>query len=80
MLDVFALFCVIDYLQQLKISVSGKIVLARYGKLFRGCKVMLAEMRNAVGVILYSDPNDDGYVSTQHSLNSFQRWTRASVS
>ncbi|KAH3853007.1 hypothetical protein DPMN_095530 [Dreissena polymorpha] len=40
------------------ISVAGKIVMARYGKIFRGDKVRLSEMRGAIGVILFSDPAD----------------------
>lgn len=40
------------------INIMGKIVLARYGKIFRGNKVRLAEERGAIGVILYSDPDD----------------------
>ncbi|MFP5205103.1 MAG: M28 family metallopeptidase [Acidobacteriota bacterium] len=40
----------------------GKIVLCRYGQNFRGVKVYLAEQHGAAGVLLYSDPQDDGYV------------------
>lgn len=43
------------------IAVKGKVVIARYGKCFRGLKVMNAETRGAVGVLIYSDPEDDGY-------------------
>jgi len=43
------------------ISVEGKIVLARYGKSYRGIKARLAEEHRAAGLILYSDPEDDGY-------------------
>jgi N-acetylated-alpha-linked acidic dipeptidase len=43
------------------IDLHGKIVLARYGSNFRGVKVYLAEQRGAIGVLLYSDPQDDGY-------------------
>jgi N-acetylated-alpha-linked acidic dipeptidase len=43
------------------IDLRGKIVLCRYGTNFRGVKVYLAELRGAVGVLLYSDPQDDGY-------------------
>ena len=52
-----------DYqrLAELGIDVKGKIVLARYGRSFRGVKVRLAENRGAAGVLLYSDPIDDGY-------------------
>jgi len=52
-----------DFLQlaQLGISVKGKIVLVRYGANFRGTKVYLAQRNGAAGVLIYSDPADDGY-------------------
>ena len=52
-----------DYktLDSLGISVQGKIVLARYGRSFRGIKAREAQKRGAVGLIVYSDPYDDGY-------------------
>jgi N-acetylated-alpha-linked acidic dipeptidase len=43
------------------IDLHGKIVLARYGANFRGVKVYIAEERGAAGVLLYSDPQDDGF-------------------
>jgi len=43
------------------IDLHGKIILCRYGSNFRGVKVYLAEQRGAIGVLLYSDPQDDGY-------------------
>jgi N-acetylated-alpha-linked acidic dipeptidase len=43
------------------IDLRGKIVLCRYGANFRGVKVYIAELRGAAGVLLYSDPMDDGY-------------------
>ncbi|MGC8596137.1 MAG: M28 family metallopeptidase [Candidatus Kryptoniota bacterium] len=53
-----------DYkiLSSLGIDVRGKIMLVRYGKSFRGIKVKVAEENGAAGVIIYSDPADDGYV------------------
>jgi len=36
-------------------------VIVRYGSNFRGVKVYLAEQRGAAGVLIYSDPQDDGY-------------------
>jgi N-acetylated-alpha-linked acidic dipeptidase len=45
------------------ISVEGKIVLARYGAAFRGLKVKEAQDRGALGVLIYSDPRDDGYMA-----------------
>jgi N-acetylated-alpha-linked acidic dipeptidase len=43
------------------IDLHGKIVICRYGSNFRGVKVYLAQQRGAVGVLIYSDPQDDGY-------------------
>ncbi|HUV69668.1 MAG TPA: M28 family metallopeptidase [Terracidiphilus sp.] len=43
------------------IDLHGKIVIARYGSNFRGVKAYLAEQRGAVGLLIYSDPQDDGY-------------------
>lgn len=43
------------------IDLRGKIVIMRYGANFRGVKVDLAEQHGAAGVLLYSDPHDDGY-------------------
>ena len=53
-----------DYerLEKMGISVENRIVLARYGQVFRGLKVWQAEERGAVGVLIYSDPADDGYM------------------
>ena len=43
------------------VDLHGKIVICRYGANFRGVKVYLAEQRGAAGVLIYSDPQDDGY-------------------
>lgn len=43
------------------IDLHGKIVLVRYGENFRGVKVYIAQQFGAAGVIIYSDPADDGY-------------------
>ncbi|MGO8796655.1 MAG: M28 family metallopeptidase [Candidatus Sulfotelmatobacter sp.] len=48
-------------LEKLKIDVRGKIVIVRYGQNFRGVKVFVAQEHGAAGVILYSDPFDDGW-------------------
>jgi N-acetylated-alpha-linked acidic dipeptidase len=50
-----------DQLAARHIDLHGKIVIIRYGANFRGVKVYLAEQRGAAGVLLYSDPQDDGY-------------------
>ncbi|CAD7385578.1 transferrin receptor-like dimerization domain-containing protein [Xanthomonas arboricola] len=43
------------------VDVRGKIVIARYGKGWRGLKPRLAQEHGAIGAIIYSDPRDDGY-------------------
>ncbi len=50
-------------LDEMGVSVEGKIVIMRYSVpySYRGYKVFMAESRGAVGVIIYSDPQDDGY-------------------
>jgi N-acetylated-alpha-linked acidic dipeptidase len=50
-----------DKLASLGIDVKGKIVICRYGGNFRGVKVYIAQQRQALGVLIYSDPADDGY-------------------
>jgi len=50
-----------EKLEKLKVDVRGKIVLVRYGQNFRGVKVFVAQEHGAAGVILYSDPADDGW-------------------
>jgi N-acetylated-alpha-linked acidic dipeptidase len=43
------------------ISVKGKIVIARYGGGWRGLKPKLAQEQGAIGCLIYSDPQQDGY-------------------
>ena len=52
-----------DYsaLEKLGVDVKDKIVLVRYGEIFRGLKVRNAQKRGAKGILIYSDPGDDGY-------------------
>ncbi len=43
------------------IDLRGKILVARYGRSYRGIKARLAEEHGAAGLLLYSDPRDDGW-------------------
>ena len=43
------------------IDVKGKIVITRYGRGWRGLKPKLAQEHGAIGCLIYSDPDDDGY-------------------
>jgi N-acetylated-alpha-linked acidic dipeptidase len=52
-----------DYekLERMGVSVKGAIVIAKYWHSWRGIKPKVAAEHGAVGCLIYSDPNDDGY-------------------
>jgi N-acetylated-alpha-linked acidic dipeptidase len=52
-----------DYedLERLGVSVKGAIVIAKYGRSWRGIKPKVAAEHGAIGCLIYSDPADDGF-------------------
>lgn len=50
-----------DWLERNGIDLTGKIVIAKYGRSWRGIKPKIAAEHGAIGTIIYSDPADDGY-------------------
>lgn len=52
-----------DWLAQHGVEVKGKVVLVRYSVpySYRGFKALTAEQRGAAGILIYSDPADDGF-------------------
>lgn len=50
-----------EQLTRLGIDVKGKIVIAKYGRSWRGIKPKVAYEHGAIGCIIYSDPKDDGF-------------------
>jgi N-acetylated-alpha-linked acidic dipeptidase len=52
-----------DWLAARGIDIKGKIALVRYSVpySYRGFKALTAQQRGAAGIIIYSDPADDGY-------------------
>ncbi|MHB1557429.1 MAG: M28 family metallopeptidase [Isosphaeraceae bacterium] len=52
-----------DYsaLEKMGMEIRDKIVLVRYGEIFRGLKVYNAQKRGAKGILIFSDPADDGF-------------------
>ncbi len=50
-----------EQLARLGVSVKGAIVIAKYGRSWRGIKPKVAAEHGAVGCLIYSDPNDDGF-------------------
>ena len=61
---VYANYGDVDDFQKLRalgIELRGRIALVRYGRIFRGLKVRNAENAGLAGVLIYSDPADDGW-------------------
>ncbi len=61
---VYANYCRPDDFDKLKalgIDPKGKITICRYGENFRGVKAFMAQETGAAGLLIYSDPIDDGY-------------------
>ncbi|MFN2419968.1 MAG: transferrin receptor-like dimerization domain-containing protein [Gemmatimonadota bacterium] len=52
-----------DSLASRGIDVRCRIVLVRYGRVYRGVKVAEAERRGASAVVLYSDPAENGFAA-----------------
>ena len=50
-----------EQLDRLGVSVKGAIVIARYGGSWRGIKPKVAAEHGAIGCLIYSDPQQDGY-------------------
>ncbi|KAF1333322.1 Glutamate carboxypeptidase, partial [Globisporangium splendens] len=50
-----------QYLVDQNVTLKGKIALVRYGGTFRSMKVYAAEQHEMAGVLIYSDPHEDGY-------------------
>ncbi|KAI0375808.1 Zn-dependent exopeptidase [Pilatotrama ljubarskyi] len=55
-----------DELVEKGVNLNGTIVITRYGGIFRGLKVKGAQEHGAVACLIYSDPRDDGTVTSQN--------------
>ncbi|CAD6505294.1 BgTH12-00786 [Blumeria graminis f. sp. triticale] len=64
-----------DYEDLIKanITLEGKIALARYGNVFRGLKVKRAQELGMVGVVIFTDPGDDGMVTTDNGIAEYPK-------
>ncbi|KAI0660807.1 Zn-dependent exopeptidase [Cubamyces menziesii] len=60
-----------DELVSKGVNFTGKIALARYGENFRGLKIKRAEELGAAGVLIYSDPRDDGAVTVANGYEPY---------
>jgi N-acetylated-alpha-linked acidic dipeptidase len=48
-------------LKEMGIDLTGKVAIARYGGNFRGYKAKFAEQAGAIGLVVYTDPKDNGF-------------------
>ncbi|KAL7908681.1 Zn-dependent exopeptidase [Trichoderma velutinum] len=53
------------------IDLEGKIAIAKYGGIFRGLKVKRAQELGAIGVLIYSDPGDDGEITEENGYAAY---------
>lgn len=67
----FGTFQDFDDLRDRNVSLEGKIALAKYGRNFRGLKVKRAQELGMVGVVMYSDPQEDGEMT---ELNGYKTY------
>ncbi|KAK2749671.1 hypothetical protein FQN57_005893 [Myotisia sp. PD_48] len=55
----FGTFHDFEDLVRANVSLEGKIALVKYGRIFRGLKVKRAQELGMVGVVIYTDPQED---------------------
>jgi len=55
------------------VDVRDKLVIARYGHSHRAVKLHTAEQAGAAGILIYSDPADDGFMRGETWPNGFWR-------
>lgn len=53
------------------VSIEGKIAIARYGEIFRGLKIQRAQELGMVGVVLFTDPGDDGEMTEENGIAQY---------
>uniref|UniRef100_A0A060T6Z2 ARAD1B23584p n=1 Tax=Blastobotrys adeninivorans TaxID=409370 RepID=A0A060T6Z2_BLAAD len=60
-----------DRLVELGIDFTDKVVITRYGRIFRGLKVKFAQDLGASAVLIYSDPADDGGITEKNGYKPY---------
>ena len=60
-----------EELQQANVSLEGNIAVAKYGGIFRGLKVKRAQELGMVGVVLYTDPQEDGDITEENGYKTY---------
>jgi len=58
-------------LVDLGVDLGGKIALVKYGGAFRALKVKYAQEQGMIGVLIYSDPGDDGDITEANGYAAY---------
>ena len=53
------------------VSLEGKIAIAKYGGVFRGLKIKRAQELGMIGVVLYTDPQEDGEITEANGYKTY---------
>lgn len=53
------------------ISLEGKIAISKYGGIFRGLKVKRAQELGMIGIVIFTDPGDDGGVTEEAGFKMY---------
>ncbi|CAI7575756.1 unnamed protein product [Penicillium bialowiezense] len=67
----FGTFKDFEDLVNANITLEGKIAIAKYGRIFRGLKVKRAQELGMVGVLIYSDPQEDGEITEENGYEAY---------
>ncbi|KAG0647039.1 putative glutamate carboxypeptidase [Hyphodiscus hymeniophilus] len=60
-----------DDLEKAKVDLKGKIAVVKYGEVFRGDKMHTAAARGIIGIVLYTDPQQDGELTEAHGYKPY---------
>ena len=53
------------------VKLEGNIAVVKYGMIFRGLKIKRAQQLGMVGVIIYTDPEEDGEINEQNGFDPY---------
>lgn len=67
----FGTYLDFEDLIQANITLKGNIAVAKYGRIFRGLKVKRAQELGMVGVVLYTDPQEDGETTEENGYETY---------
>lgn len=67
----FGTYLDFEDLVQANVSLKGNIALAKYGRIFRGLKVKRAQELGMVGVVMYTDPQEDGEITEENGYKTY---------